>query len=60
MTAFQTTRGHFKYLVIPFRLTNTPAIFQTIINIVLYKQIRVFIIVYLNNILIYLNTLKEY
>ncbi len=60
MTAFRTTRGHFEYLVMPFGLTNAPATFQTMIDTVLRKQLRVFIVVYLNDILIYSNTLEEH
>ncbi len=60
MIAFRTTRGHFEYLVMPFRLTNALVTFQTMIDIVLCKQIRVFVVVYLDDILIYLNTLKEH
>ncbi|EXX77699.1 gag-pol fusion protein [Rhizophagus irregularis DAOM 197198w] len=60
MTAFRTTRGHFEYLVMPFGLTNAPATFQTMIDTVLRKQIGVFVVVYLDDILIYSNTLEEH
>ena len=59
MTAFRTTMGHFEYLVMPFRLTNTPAIFQIIIDHIL-RNFDKFIVVYLDNILIFSKTLKEY
>ena len=36
-----------------FELTNTPAIFQELINHVLYDHLNKFVITYLNNILIY-------
>jgi hypothetical protein len=31
-TAFSTDQGHFEYVVMPFRLTNAPATFQTLMN----------------------------
>ena len=53
MTAFQTRYGHFKYQVIFFDLSNTPATFQRYINKILAKKFNIFIIIYLDNILIY-------
>ena len=52
-TAFRTRYGHFKYQVMPFGLTNAPATFQDYINKILAEKINVFVIVYLDNILIY-------
>jgi len=43
-----------------FRLTNTPAIFQSLVNNTLQDYLNIFYIAYLDNILIYLETLKEY
>ena len=43
-----------------FRFTNTPAIFQRKINHILKEYLDDFIIVYLDNIIIYLNSEKEY
>ena len=43
-----------------FRFTNTPAIFQRKINYILGEYLDDFIIVYLNNIIIYLNSKEEY
>ncbi|KAF3802794.1 hypothetical protein GCG54_00014031, partial [Colletotrichum gloeosporioides] len=45
---------------IPFSLTNIPIIFQNIINIILYKYINIYIVIYLNNILIFSPILKKY
>ena len=43
------------------KLTNTSLIFKVVINIILYKYLDIYIIAYLDNILIYLKeTLKEY
>ena len=43
-----------------FRFTNIPAIFQKKINHILREYLDDFIMVYLNNIIIYLNSEKEY
>jgi len=56
-TAFRSTEGHFEYLVMPMGLTNAPASFQRMINNVLRQYLDVFVVVYLDNILIYS---KEY
>ena len=48
----------------PIGLTNIPIIFQVVINNILYKYIDIFIIAYLNNILVYSSRIlakyKEY
>jgi hypothetical protein len=40
----------------PFGLTNAPATFQAYINNILRKYLDVFVVVYLDNILVYLKT----
>lgn len=45
--------GHFEYLVIPFEITNAPAVFQALINNVMRDLLNVFVFVYLDDILIY-------
>ena len=52
-TAFRTRYGYFEYQVIPFGLSNAPASFQGYINKTLAKKLGVFVIVYLDDILIY-------
>ena len=49
-------RTHFKlyeYLIMSFRLINTSATFQTYINNVLRKHLDVFVMIYLDDILVY-------
>ena len=43
-----------------FRFTNIPTIFQRKINYILKEYLDDFIMVYLDNIIIYLNSEKEY
>jgi hypothetical protein len=50
----------FEILVIPFGLSNTLVIFQVWINEILYLYLDVFCIIYINNILVYLDNLFEY
>ena len=52
-TAFQTRYGYFKYQVISFGLSNAPASFQRYVNKILAEKLDVFVIVYLDYILIY-------
>jgi hypothetical protein len=59
-TTFRMRYGHFKYLVMPFRLTNSLATFQAYINKALSGLVDAICIVYLNDILIYSETLEDY
>ena len=52
-TAFQTRYSHFEYQVMPFGLFNALASFQGYINKILAKKLDIFVIVYLDDILIY-------
>jgi hypothetical protein len=52
-TAFKTRYSHYKYLVMPFRLANAPATFQSYIHQALGGLVNRTCVVYLNNILIY-------
>ncbi len=52
-TAFSTTSGHYEYLVMPFGLVNSPSVFQAFINDVFRDMLNRWVIVYIDDILIY-------
>lgn len=59
-TAFNTPLRHFKYLVMPFDLTNAPAVFQALVNDVLRDFLNSFVFVYLDHILIFSRNMEEH
>ena len=52
--AFKTRYGHFRYKAMLFGLSNAAAIFQGYVNKILTEKLDTFVIVYLDNILIYI------
>ena len=56
---FRTQYGYFKYQVMLFGLSNTPATFQGYINKILAEKLDIFIVVYLDDILIYTKDLRQ-
>uniref|UniRef100_A0A9J7Y2N5 Gypsy retrotransposon integrase-like protein 1 n=1 Tax=Cyprinus carpio carpio TaxID=630221 RepID=A0A9J7Y2N5_CYPCA len=59
-TAFNTPRGHFEYRVLPFGLSNAPAVFQALVNDVLRDMIDRFVFVYLDDILIFSSSFQDH
>nr|GEY03532.1 copia protein [Tanacetum cinerariifolium] len=59
-TSFRTWYGHYEFQVIPFRLTNAPAIFIDLMNRVCKPYLDKFVIVFIDDILIYLKDKKEH
>lgn len=59
-TAFKTRYGQFEYLVLPMGLCNAPATFQTLMNIIFHDCIDVFLVVYMDDILVFSNTEEEH
>ncbi len=58
--AFRTHYGSFEWRVMPFRLSNAPAVFQRFINDVLEGLLDVCAIGYIDDILVYSNSLDEH
>ncbi|KAF8751559.1 hypothetical protein RHS01_08346 [Rhizoctonia solani] len=59
-TAFRTKYGLFEYLVMPFGLTNAPAAFQHFMNDLFRDLIDVTVVIYLDNILIFLESTEDH
>ncbi|KAK3506178.1 hypothetical protein QTP70_012512 [Hemibagrus guttatus] len=59
-TAFVTPTGHYKYLVMPYGLVNAPSVFQDFIHEVLREFLHKFVLVYIDDILIYSRSLAKH
>ena len=59
-TAFRCRFGHYEFKVMPFGLTNAPSFFMRIMHEVLQPLLDTCVVVFLDDILIYSNTLQEH
>jgi hypothetical protein len=59
-TAFSTRYGHYEYLVMSFGLTNAPAHFMYLMNSVFMEELDKFVVVFIDDILVFSKSRKEH
>ena len=59
-TTFRTIYGHYEFTVVPIGLMNAPTTFICLMNGIFQKYLDKFVIVFLDDILVYSKTKKEH
>ncbi|MBW0587173.1 hypothetical protein O181_126888 [Austropuccinia psidii MF-1] len=60
LTCFRTKYGSYEYLGMPFGLTNAPASFQNVVNDIFYDLLDIYVVVYLNDIMVFSKSEEEH
>ncbi|MBW0571647.1 hypothetical protein O181_111362 [Austropuccinia psidii MF-1] len=60
LTAFRIKYGRYEYFVMPFGLTNAPASFQNLVNDIFADFLDVFVVVYLDYIMVFSSSEEEH
>lgn len=58
--AFSTTTGHYEYLLMPFGLVYNPSVFQAFVNNILRDLLNQSVIVYIDDILVYSDSIEDH
>lgn len=59
-TAFRTRYGHYEYLVILFGVSNAPSVFMEYMNRIFHQYLVKFVVLFIDDILIYSKTNEEH
>jgi hypothetical protein len=59
-TAFRTRYGHYKFVVIPFRLTNAPSMFMCLMNSIFSQYLDKSVVVFIDDIMVYSKMEEEH